>query len=145
VALDGSPESEGVVEPTVALGSLARDAHYTLVQVVEPPVAPITRTAMQPARLRPHWREYQENSARSYLEHVAERLRARGLAVTTQVLSARGVGEQIVEFARAAGADLVAVGTHGSRGLERMLLGSVADKVVRGATQPVLVVPVLIE
>ena len=145
VALDGSSESEGVVEPAVALGSSARNAHYTLIQVVEPPVALITRMAMHPAHLRPHWREHQENCARSYLERVANRLRARGLAVTTQVLSARGAGEQIVKCAHAAAADLVAVGTRGSRGLERMLLGSVADKVVRGATQPVLVVPVRIE
>jgi len=145
VALDGSSESEAVVEPAVALGSPARDVHHTLIQVVEPPVALITRMAMQPVHLRPHWREHQENRARSYLERVANRLRARGLAVTTQVLSARGPGEQIVKCAHAAGADLVAVGTHGSRGLERMLLGSVADKVLRGATQPVLVVPVRIE
>jgi nucleotide-binding universal stress UspA family protein len=145
VALDGSSESEAVVEPAVALGAPARDAHYTLIQVVEPPVALITRMAMHPAHLRPHWREHQENRARSFLERVANRLRARGLAVTTQVLSARGAGEQIVKCADAAGADLIAVGTHGSRGWERMLLGSVADKVVRGATQPVLVVPVRIE
>ena len=40
-----------------------------------------------------------------------------------------------------AGADLIVVGTHGSGGVERMLLGSVADKVIRAAEQAVLVVP----
>jgi nucleotide-binding universal stress UspA family protein len=39
------------------------------------------------------------------------------------------------------GADLIVVGTHGTRGVERMLLGSVADKVIRGATGAVLVMP----
>jgi nucleotide-binding universal stress UspA family protein len=91
--------------------------------------------------MRPHWREVQENCARSYLERVAARMRTQGMRVATQMISARGVGEQILDLARATGADLIVVGTHGARGVERMLLGSVADKVIRGATQPVLVVP----
>jgi hypothetical protein len=37
------------------------------------------------------------------------------------------------------------VGTHAARGVQRLLLGSVADKVIRGATQTVLVVPTLQE
>jgi nucleotide-binding universal stress UspA family protein len=38
--------------------------------------------------------------------------------------------------------DLIVLGTHGREGLPRLLLGSVADKVIRGAATPVLVVPV---
>jgi nucleotide-binding universal stress UspA family protein len=141
VALDGLSEGERVLEPAIELGSLCQESHFTLVQVVEPPVALITRMAMQPAKMRPHWRELQENCARSYLERVAKSMRTRGLRVSTQMISARGIGEQIIGLARAIGADLIVVGTHGARGVERMLLGSVADKVVRGASQPVLVVP----
>ncbi len=141
VALDGLSEAERVLDPVIELGSLSPNPEFTLVQVVEPPVAPITQMAMHPAKLRPHWRELQENSARSYLERVAARMRSRGLRVATQMISARGVGEEILRFAEASGADLLAVGTHGARGAERMLLGSVADKVIRGASCPVLVVP----
>jgi nucleotide-binding universal stress UspA family protein len=61
--------------------------------------------------------------------------------VHTEVISARGPGEQILGCGQSIGADLIVVGTHGARGVERMLVGSVADKVIRGATQPVLVVP----
>jgi nucleotide-binding universal stress UspA family protein len=57
------------------------------------------------------------------------------------MISARGVGDQILGLAHAISADLIVVGTHGARGVERMLLGSVADKVIRGASQAVLVVP----
>ena len=53
----------------------------------------------------------------------------------------RGVAEQVLALAEACAADCIAVGTHGARGLERLLLGSVADKVVRGARVPVLVAP----
>jgi nucleotide-binding universal stress UspA family protein len=123
------------------LGSLSPDCRFTLVQVVEPPVPLITRMAMQPAKMRPHWRELQENSARSYLDRVAGRMRARGLQVDTRLVSEHGIGEQILALANSIRADLLVVGTHGARGVERMLLGSVADKVIRGSSVPVLVVP----
>ena len=142
IALDGSVEGEDVIEPAAELGSLTRNAQFTLVQVVEPPIAVITRLAMSPAKLRPNWREVQENCVRSYLERVASRLRTHGLQVKTEMIFARGAGEQIAECARSIGADLIAVGTHGAGGMERMLLGSVADKVIRAAQQTVLVVPI---
>jgi nucleotide-binding universal stress UspA family protein len=145
VALDGLPEGERPLEPALSLGSLTRDAQYTLVQVVEPPVSLVTRMAMSTARVRPHWREQEENCARSYLERVAARLRSRGVSVATEMIAARGVGEQILGLGHRIGADLIVVGTHAARGMQRLLLGSVADKVIRGATQPVLVVPTLQE
>lgn len=46
----------------------------------------------------------------------------------------------ILEYAATRGADLIAVATHGLGGLARLLVGSVADKVIRGASAPVLVV-----
>jgi nucleotide-binding universal stress UspA family protein len=141
VALDGSPEGEGVLEPAIQLGSVTQGSRYTLIQVVEPPLPMITRMAVYPARLPPDWRERQEKSAHSYLQRLALAMRARGMEVNAQVFSARGAAEQIAECARGLGADLIVVGTHGARGVERMLLGSVADKVIRAAEQAVLVVP----
>ena len=141
IALDGQPEGEKILESALALGSLSPDCRYTLVQVVEPPIPVITHLAMQPARLPRNWQEMRENSARSYLEQVGKGMRARGLSLTTQVIPGRAVGEEILALADSSGADLIVVGTHGARGLERLLLGSVADKVVRGAAHQVLVVP----
>lgn len=141
IALDGLVEGEKILEPAIELGSLSQDCRFTLVQVAEPPVPLITRMAVHPAKMRPHWRELEENSARSYLERVAGRMRARGLQVDTRVISEHGIGEQILNLGGSIGADLLVVGTHGAQGIERMLLGSVADKVVRGSSAPVLVVP----
>jgi nucleotide-binding universal stress UspA family protein len=62
--------------------------------------------------------------------------------VDSQVLVGRGVATQVLALAEACGADCIVVGTHGARGIERLLLGSVADKIVRGARVPVLVAPV---
>jgi nucleotide-binding universal stress UspA family protein len=52
----------------------------------------------------------------------------------------RRVAEMIADGARDWGADLVVIGTHGRRGFERMLVGSVAENLVRiAATSPLLV------
>jgi nucleotide-binding universal stress UspA family protein len=141
VALDGTPAGERVLEQAVTLGAAAPDVHYSLVSVVEPPLPVITRLAMRPARMPKHWQEQAKMRARLYLDRLAEPLRTQGLTVSTQVLSDRGIGEQVHQEARTRTADLIVVGTHGARGVERMLLGSVADKIIRGATQAVLVVP----
>jgi nucleotide-binding universal stress UspA family protein len=47
------------------------------------------------------------------------------------------VGEQIVEYATEIQADMIVMGTHGYKGLEKIMFGSVADKVVRAADCPV--------
>jgi nucleotide-binding universal stress UspA family protein len=60
--------------------------------------------------------------------------------VTTQVLVAREVAAAVADYARDR-ADLVVVSTHGRTGLRRVLLGSVAESVLRAAETPVLVVP----
>ena len=55
---------------------------------------------------------------------------------------AQGVpADQIVQLASDLDADLIVVGTHGRRGVKRLMLGSIAERVVRLAPCPVLVVP----
>ena len=83
----------------------------------------------------------EREAAVTRVEQVAQRLRAEGLDVHVNVVIGAGVAEQILELARAEGSNLIVVGTRRPAAAERLLLGSVADKVIRGATQPVLVVP----
>lgn len=74
------------------------------------------------------------------LNEIAEDVRRTGLVCTT----ATEVGTthtEIVEHAQRIGADLIVMGTHGRHGLGRVLVGSIAEKVVQHATCPVLVVP----
>jgi nucleotide-binding universal stress UspA family protein len=82
-------------------------------------------------------------SARAWAERTlgewADRARGEGLRVHTAV-HIGAAHREIVEAARAAGADLVVVGTHGRGGLDRALIGSVADRVIRTAPCPVLAV-----
>jgi nucleotide-binding universal stress UspA family protein len=142
VALDGSAGSKKVLTQAVALGSAEPGTEYTLAEIVEPPMPlprhPAVQLEPDPAGSLVRRRKL----AAQDLERRAERLRRRGLAVTTRVLVAQGVGEQLIELAENLGSDMIAVGTQRPRATERLLLGSVADKVVRGASQPVLVIPV---
>ena len=74
------------------------------------------------------------------LARLVEETRTTGVPCT----STEEVGRShtaIVERARAAGAGLIVMGSHGRRGLSHLLLGSVAEKVVEHARCPVLVVP----
>jgi nucleotide-binding universal stress UspA family protein len=140
VALESAADADVLVEPALALGTLVEGAHYTLLQVVQLEPPPLLRVAGIPDRTVRDWVEQIAREAAAGLERAASRLRHRGIASDARVLVERGAGAQILGFARRSGADLIVVGTRAS-GLERVVFGSVADKVVRGATQMVLVVP----
>ena len=78
-------------------------------------------------------------TAQSLLAREVEALRAEGVEVETEfaIVSASAA---ILDTAKRLGADLLVVGTHGRKGLSRLLLGSVAERIVRTAPIPVLTV-----
>ena len=78
-------------------------------------------------------------AARSQLERLEAAARKRGLRATT-VLTKGAAADQIVRLARTRKADLVVMGTHGLTGLSRLVMGSVAMRVVSGAACPVMTV-----
>ena len=79
------------------------------------------------------------HGARERLEEIAAPLRREGFSVATFAVTGK-VTEQIVTLARHVEADALVVGTHGRRGLSHLLLGSVAESLVRVATVPVVCV-----
>jgi nucleotide-binding universal stress UspA family protein len=76
--------------------------------------------------------------AQKYVDHVAARWQGEGLKVQTRILINDLPTAAVLEAAE--GHDLIALATHGRSRMARLFLGSVADKVVRGAGCPVLVV-----
>jgi nucleotide-binding universal stress UspA family protein len=137
VALDGSVESESALHAALALSD-PRRSELILVRVV-PPV-PIIADAGMPATpvVDEGLTEALRAQSEDYLAGVASRVRSPSVTVSTRVLTEPGVANAILHEASIAGAEFVALATHGARGIRRMVLGSVADKVLRGADRPVL-------
>lgn len=80
-----------------------------------------------------------ETGAGGGLVGIEERAEQVGVAAGTAVLPFDGsVSQSVVEYAEEQDADLVVVGTHGRTGLDRFVLGSVAERVLREAPMPVL-------
>jgi nucleotide-binding universal stress UspA family protein len=79
-------------------------------------------------------------SARTGIERQRALLDAE-LEVATDVVAAENVARGIVEYAREQGTDLIALSTHGRSGLRRVLLGSVAEEILRRSHVPVLLFP----
>ena len=76
----------------------------------------------------------------TYLAGVAERLRASGVKDVASSVWYGPPAFAIVEAARLTHVDLIVMGTHGRSGIGRMILGSVAESVLRGTTTPILLI-----
>ena len=88
-------------------------------------------------------REYiaaQINRAGEYLKEAAMRLETGGIQAET-VVREGAAAENIVQYAQEKGIDLIIMGTRGQGGIQRFLLGSTTDRVLRTGHLPVLVVP----
>lgn len=145
VPLDGSSLAEGILPAALALAKLF-DAEVHLLRIV-----PVTHPSyynleggsfhVQVEALLKEMEEAQDklrHEAAAYLERIAERIRADALRAQTHVAIESHVAQAILDFAAGHAADLIALETHGRGGLTRLVLGSVADKVLRGASVPVL-------
>src|SRR5450755_464925 len=135
VAIDFSAGSDEALTQAI---TLAEQMHadlelvYVLEAGVDVFVAGLTAFDSAPVDLRA--------GIERQLANRAARVRERGIACRTLVLQGNPSIE-VTRRAREIGADLVVVGTHGRTGLSHVLLGSVAEKVVRRSICPVLTVP----
>jgi nucleotide-binding universal stress UspA family protein len=135
VPLDGSALAEESLALATRLAALG-DARITLLRAVVPQLAiarPSTVLQFNVEQLDAY-----ESEARRYLETVAASLRRAVPSLETVVMIAESPARAVLEFASQHDVDLVAMSTHGRSGFRRVMLGSVADKVLRGAHCPVL-------
>ena len=139
LAIDGSSFSEAA---TRALASqvCAEGTEVLVLEVVEPIVY-----STPPQMARGYAPEMQErlreqlSQANLSAEHAAETLRAGGFKVTTRVVEAE-IRTAILDVAADWQADLIVLGSHGRKGIQRFMLGSVAESVARHAPCSVLIV-----
>lgn len=80
-----------------------------------------------------------EEEGQATIETVVDRTEGKGVEVATEVITGT-VHKTIIKYAEGHDIDLIVMGTHGRRGLDRYLLGSVTEKVVRASTVPVLTI-----
>jgi nucleotide-binding universal stress UspA family protein len=137
VPLDGSPLSEEILPPAAAMARLL-GAELSLVQLVTP--------IDLPGEFPPTVSSYDENltalieqQAKEHLDNLADTLRSDGLVVSTSSGVTSSAAAGILDLARDPAIGMIALATHGRGGLRRALLGSVADKVIRGSDRPVLI------
>jgi len=135
VATDFEESSERATQHAVDLAKKL-GAELTLIHVYEVPEyvyfngsLPATAAWIEPIRA----------AAEKQLEEALKKVRSR-LPGATSLLRQGRPAEEIVRAATDTRPDLVVLGTHGRRGLSHALLGSVAERVVRTASAPVLTV-----
>jgi nucleotide-binding universal stress UspA family protein len=141
VPLDGSPCAQTAVGPT---GSLARlwDAEMSLVQMVSPVAVASDPALPFPTGYDDELTRVRREAAGDYLRDLAEELRAGGVRASGLALvSDKPVAESLIALGDPAQVSLIAIATRGRGGFRRLVLGSVTDKVLRGAPVPVLVIP----
>jgi nucleotide-binding universal stress UspA family protein len=133
--LDGSVGAEGAIPYASNLAKLS-GAKLILLRIVEPfpPIRSISLAEMKMIKQKAiEW-------ADEYFERIAADLREKNIQYETVILEGNA-SVMISQYAEQNDIDLILISSRGRTGLTRWLLGSVADRVIRGATIPVLLVP----
>lgn len=135
VPLDGSSTAEEAIPHALTFVNLS-GAKLVLLRILEP--FPPVRS-MSPADLKMVKQRARE-WAEDYFERISIDLQKQGISHETEILEGRA-SVMIEKFAEENDIDLIVLASRGHTGLTRWLMGSVADRVIRGATVPVLLVP----
>ena len=136
VALDGSTGAEDALPVASDVCALYGSA-CTLLRVIVPP-----RELMPVRMYEPEFdREYIEDASREAAHYLSDRAVRFSPHATSTVVVHANPAMAILDHARGEHSDLIVVGTRGAGRVARMVLGSVADKVLRASTVPVLVCP----
>lgn len=134
VPLDGSALAECVLPHAISVAKGCNIPEVWLLRASEP--LPITEGITE-SLIQVH--EQRKGEAKAYLDMIAEDLTKQGLRVHTEVEEGQP-GDVIANFAEKSGIDLIIMATHGRSGIGRWVFGSVADKVLRAARVPVLLI-----
>ena len=134
---DASPASTAGVEKGIELAA-ALKAQVTALVVIEQ----FHVLTLNPTQLESSRKDYEAMATRhaaEVLEAARARAEAAGVAFETRMLRGDHPHEVIVATAKAEGCDLIAMASHGRRGVSAMVLGSQTARVVTHAAVPVLV------
>jgi nucleotide-binding universal stress UspA family protein len=141
IASDGSELADRALDHGLQLAKLA-GSEVTIVTVTEPVTivgggyASIAGGVVDPL---PELVDAQEKAARELLQRAAKRAADQGVTAKTVLVDNTFAAEGVVATANEIGAELIIMGSHGRRGLDRLLLGSQTNNVLAHTKIPVLV------
>lgn len=139
VAVDGSATSKLALAEAVRLAK-AFQSTLRAVYIVDSPAMLFDVGYYDPTELRKSFIQ----AGTTLLGEIEESLAKDGVPQEAALVETEGIGEDVAAAlqrdAAKWGADVVVIGTHGRRGLAHAMLGSVAEKFIRQATTPVLLV-----
>ena len=137
VPVDGSPTAAVTVKKAAALAKVF-NSQVTAVYVIDP--YPFTGVGADFAYGQAQYLTAATTEAHTALDAVKTLMEQAGVAVEIVVGEGHSVHNGIMEAAKATGADLIVMGSHGRKGLEKLVLGSVTQRVLADSLIPVLVV-----
>ncbi|MEO9280253.1 universal stress protein [Acinetobacter sp. WA-87] len=137
VPIDGSETSTVAMKEAIKLGK-ALNSKITIVQVMalDPIIADLYVKTGQTNELIERTRAY----LLDILDQAKQQFVQEGLTVETKLLEGFVVHEEIIQAAQDINADLIVMGSHGRTGVRKLVLGSVAQKVLGESHIPVLIV-----
>lgn len=132
IATDGSDKNKSAVEEAVKIARACGSTIYAVYVMDES----LMKSAIEVPISEDLYRRIRDEGEKAinWVKEIAQ-----GVNLETFILSGRPAHE-ITEFAEQKNVDLIVVGTQGKSGIERFLLGSVADEVIRTAVCPVLTI-----
>jgi nucleotide-binding universal stress UspA family protein len=137
VPVDGSATALQAVDTAIGLAK-AHGSRVTAIFVVDP--YPFTGVGTDFAYGQAEYLSAATAEANTAIKAAKARFEAAGIAVESSVIESHSAWRGVVEAAESAGADLIVMGSHGRKGLEKLVLGSVTQAVLSHTKRSVLVV-----
>ncbi len=139
VPLDGSALAECVLPHVESIAKGCQTKSVVFIRVVEPMYLPTSGEYILSDKERQQMEAQELAEAQDYLKQLLSRLKYAGVYLQSKVIQGK-VADSLVNYAEKNNVDLIIVATHGRSGISRWVWGSVADRLLRSACVPVLMV-----
>ncbi|GIW27781.1 MAG: universal stress protein [Meiothermus sp.] len=135
IPTDGSELGREALEQGLDLARLS-DGEVTILYAIETPYELVSSYAQPTESLEQQMKSYKAEATK-VLREISAQAEAKGIRIRTMIVEQHPV-PAILEAAKEH--DLVVMATHGRKGIDRVLMGSVTDKVLHNCSTPILVV-----
>jgi nucleotide-binding universal stress UspA family protein len=141
VCLDGSALAEQIL-PYAIEEAIRFRSKVVLLQIVEAHTVPVVEAGASALAVEASAQqiEKEQRDVKAYLEALTQSLLEKGVDAEYVTLQGVQIGQTIVDYAKQNEVNLIAIATHGRSGLKRLVLGSVAEFVLRESGLPILLI-----